>query len=163
MRGERLPELSLEAGFDQHWASTKSIEEQRTANIRLRARVPLYQGGAVLARIRQAQAILRQRELEMSAATARVRSQIVASWESMMAAKARISSAATQVRAAGKALAGIRNEESVGQRTVLDVLNAEQELLDAKVVSQQARGDYITAYFNLLTAIGRFGGGKAIY
>ncbi len=162
-RGQRLPEITLEAGFDQHWDTTKNIEEQRTANIRLRARVPFYQGGAVIGRIRQAQALLRQRGLEISAATARVRAQVVSSWESMMAAKSRIRSAGEQIKAAEKALTGIRSEESVGQRTVLDVLDAEQELLNARVVSQQARGDYITAYFRLLNALGRFGRGRGIY
>lgn len=163
VRGERLPELSLEAGFDSHWDSSKSLEEQRTANIRLRARVPLYQGGSVLARIRQAQAVLRQKSLEISVARASVRSQIVSSWEGMMAAKARISSAAEQIKAARQALAGIRSEESVGQRTVLDVLDAEQELLGAKVAAQQAKGDYITTYFRLLAAMGRFSGGIGAY
>ncbi len=159
VRGERLPELSLEAGFDQRWDASKSVEEQRTANVRLRGRLPLYQGGSVRARIRQAQFLLRQKGLEISAARARVRSQIVSSWEAMMAAKARIRSGAEQIRAAQKALSGIRSEEAVGQRTVLDVLDAEQELLDAKVVAQEARGDHISAYCRLLAAMGRFGGG----
>ena len=156
IRGERLPELSLEAGYDQRWGSSKSLDEQRTANIRLRATVPLYQGGGVMARIRQAEATLRQKELEIVAADARVRSTVVSSWESMMAAKARIRSAGEQITAATKALTGIRSEESVGQRTVLDVLNAEQELLSAKVTAQQARGDHLAAFFNLLNAMGRF-------
>ena len=163
VRGERLPELSLEAGFDQRWDTSKNIEEQRTANIRLRATVPLYRGGSVLARIRQARAILRQRGLEISAANARVRSLVVSSWQNMVAAKARIKSAGEQIRAANKALMGIKNEEKVGQRTVLDVLDAEQELLDAKVVAQQARGDHISAYYQLLSAMGRFDAGGGIY
>jgi outer membrane protein len=158
VRGERLPQLSLEAGFDQHWDPSQSVEEQRSANIRLRASVPLYQGGAVSARIRQAQARLRQSGLEISAANARVRSQIVSSWEGMIAARARIRSAGEQIRAAQKALSGIRSEESVGQRTVLDVLDAEQELLDAQVTAQQALGDHISTYYRLLTAMGRFQG-----
>ena len=155
-RGERLPQLSLEAGYDRHWDLSKSIEEQQTANIRLRASVPLYQGGAVLAKIRRTRATYRQKTLEVSAVQAGIRSQTVSSWSAMVAARARISSASKQVEAAQQALLGITNEEKVGQRTVLDVLDAEQELLEAKVASQQARGDYITAYFRLLAAMGRF-------
>ena len=163
VRGERLPQLSLEAGYDRRWDGSQTIEQQRSANIKLRGTVPLYQGGAVIARTRQARATYRQKSLEITAAEANARSKTVSSWSDMVAAKARISSAATQVEAAQKALLGISNEEKVGQRTVLDVLDAEQELLSAKVAAQQARGDFITAYFRLLTAMGRFRSGSGIY
>ncbi len=163
VRGERLPELSLEAGYDSHWGVSKSVERQQSANIRLRGTMPLYQGGAVLARIRRSQATYRQKTLEISAVQASIHSQIVSNWSAMVAAKARVGSAATQIEAAQQALLGITNEEKVGQRTVLDVLDAEQELLEAKVASQQARGDYITAYFRLLTAMGRFRSGDGVY
>ena len=163
VRGERLPQLSLEAGYDRHWDSSSTIEEQQTANIKLRGTVSLYQGGAVLAKGRQAQATFRQKSLEISAAKANVRSQIVSSWSLMVAARARIGSTGKQIEAAQKALQGITNEEKVGQRTVLDVLDAEQELLSAKVLLQQARGDHITAYFRLVTAMGRFRGGSGLY
>ncbi len=163
IRGERLPEVTLEAGYDRHWDVAGSIKEQRTANIRLRARVPLYQGGAVLARMRQANATLRQRDLEISAAVARVHSLVVSNWGAMKASQARMQATTAQIEAAEKALDGIRNEEKVGQRTVLDVLDAEQERLNAKVTAQQARGDFITAYFRLLVAMGRFNVSGGVY
>ena len=155
VRGERLPEFSLEAGFAQRWDTSKAVEELRTANIRLRGTVPLYQGGAVRARIRQGQATLRQASLLITAAEARARSLAVSSWGNLIVGRARIKSAKVQIKAAEKALFGVQNEEKVGQRTVLDVLNAEEEVLDAKVVLQQAKGDHIIAYFQLLSAMGR--------
>ncbi len=163
VRGERLPQLSLEAGFDSHWDVSKSVEQQRTANIRLRGTMPFYQGGAVMAKIRRARATYRQRTLEISAAQASTHSQIVSNWGGMVASKARINSAQTQIEAAQQALLGITNEEKVGQRTVLDVLDAEQELLEAKVALQQARGDYISAYFRLLSAMGRLHASSGTY
>ncbi len=163
VRGERLPQLSLEAGFDSHWDVSKRVEQQRTANIRLRGTMPFYQGGAVMAKIRRARATYRQRTLEVSAAQARTHSQIVSNWGAMLASKARINSARTQIEAAQQALLGITNEEKVGQRTVLDVLDAEQELLGAKVALQQARGDYISTYFRLLSAMGRLQASNGIY
>ena len=163
VRGERLPQLSLEAGFDSHWDVSKSVEQQRTANIKLRGTMPFYQGGAVIAKIRRARATYRQRSLEISAAQASTHSQVVSNWGGMVASKARINSARTQIEAAQQALLGITNEEKVGQRTVLDVLDAEQELLEAKVASQQARGDYISAYFRLLSAMGRLQGSNGAY
>jgi len=155
VRGERLPEFSLEAGFAQRWDITKSIEEQRTANIRLRGSLPLYQGGAVRARIRQGQAALRQASLQISAAVSLARSQAVSSWGNLIVGRARIKSAKVQIKATEKALFGVQNEEKVGQRTVLDVLNAEEEVLDAKVILQQAKSAHIIAYFSLLSAMGR--------
>ena len=163
VRGERLPQLSLEAGYDRHWDSSSTIEEQQTANIKLRGTVSLYQGGAVLAKGRHAKATIRQKSLEISAAKANIRSQVVSSWSLMVAARARIGSTGKQIEAAQKALQGISNEERVGQRTLLDVLDAEQELLSAKVLLQQARGDHISAYFKLLTAMGRFRSGAGLY
>ncbi|MCP4934940.1 MAG: TolC family outer membrane protein [bacterium] len=163
VRGERLPQLSLEAGFDSHWDVSKSVEQQRTANIKLSGTMPLYQGGAVMARIRRARATYRQKTLEVSAAQASTHSQIVSNWGGMAASKARINSAHAQIAAAQKALLGITNEEKVGQRTVLDVLDAEQELLEAKVALQQVRGDYINAYFRLLSAMGRLHGSNGAY
>ncbi len=163
VRGERLPQLSLEAGFDSRWDASKSVEQQRTANIKLRGTMPFYQGGAVVAKIRRARATYRQRTLEVSAAQANTHSQIVSNWGGMVASKARINSARTQIAAAQKALLGITNEEKVGQRTVLDVLDAEQELLEAKVALQQARGDYISAYFRLLSAMGRLHASNGAY
>ncbi|MCF6198418.1 MAG: TolC family outer membrane protein [Hyphomicrobiaceae bacterium] len=155
VRGERLPEFTLEAGFAQRWDITKTIEERRTANIRLRGSIPLYQGGSVGARIRQGQATLRQNSLQISAAVALARSQAVSSWGNLIVGRSRIKSAKVQIKAAEKALFGVQNEERVGQRTVLDVLNAEEEVLNAKVVMQQAKSDHIIAYFRLLSAMGR--------
>ena len=154
-RGERLPEINLEAGFSDRFDDRATIEEQRTASVRLRASMPLYQGGALRSRIRQAEAVLHQRELEIVAAQNLAQSQVRSNWAAMGAARAQITAAKAQIKAAKQALSGLKNEEAVGQRTVLDVLNAEQELLNARVVLQRARGDHIIARFRLLAAMGR--------
>jgi outer membrane protein len=153
---DRLPDIKLNAGYDHHWSGPGGdFGHKRTGDIRLKGTIPLYQGGALRARIRQARAIVRQKDREIETARAQTRSTIISNWKLMQSARAQMRSAADQIKAAGAALEGIRNEEAVGQRTVLDVLDAERELLDAKVQAAQAKADYLVAYYNLLAAMGR--------
>ena len=153
-RAEFMPSISFEAAHDRRWSYSKTTKEMQTSSIKIRGSLPLYQGGAVRANLRKARATRRQRALETTAARNQIHSQIISSWSSLAAARNRMNSTRVQITAAGEALQGIRNEEKVGQRTVLDVLDAEQELLGAKVAMTRVRGDYFIAYYQLLAAIG---------
>ena len=117
--------------------------------------VPLFQGGLPAAQRRQAQA--RQgAALETIIATERlVIAQVRAAWSSWQAATAVIASAQSGVDAATLSLEGVRAENSIGNRTILDVLNAEQELLNARVALVTARRNAYVAGFNLLVSMGR--------
>ena len=84
-----------------------------------------------------------------------IEQETVTAWEALLTAKAQIRSFESQVSAATIALDGVTQENQVGSRTVLDVLNAEQELLDAKVSLVRAQRDEIVAGFQLLSAVGR--------
>jgi len=121
----------------------------------LNARIPLYQGGLPAARVRQAQAAEGQL-IEQTIATERA---VVAATRSAFAtyraAQNAIASNDVAVRANELALEGARAERSVGTRTVLDVLNAEQELLNAQVALVTARRDAYVAGFQLLNAMGQ--------
>jgi len=121
----------------------------------LNARIPLYQGGAPAARIRQAQALEGQL-LEQFIGTERL---VVASTRSAFAnyraSLEAIESTLVAVRANELALEGARAERSVGTRTVLDVLNAEQELLNTQVSLVSARRNAYVAGFQLLNAMGQ--------
>jgi outer membrane protein len=124
-------------------------------SIGVNTRIPLYQGGLPGARIRQAQAIEGQL-LERTIETERFVVQAVrASFANVTAARQAIESNEVAVSAAQLALEGARAERSVGTRTVLDVLNAEQELLDAQVQLVSARRDQYVAGFQLLNAMGQ--------
>ena len=130
-----------------------STGTQTTAG--LNARIPLYQGGAPAARIRQAQAIEGQ-VLEQTIATERaVVSQTRSAFATYQAAQRAIESNATAVQANELALEGARAERNVGTRTVLEVLNAEQELLNAQVALVTAKRDAYVAGFQLLNAMGQ--------
>jgi outer membrane protein len=117
--------------------------------------VPLYQGGLVGARVRQAQAI-QSRFIEQGIAVERlVVSNVRASFARYQAAQLAIASNQTAVEANTLALEGTRAEQSVGTRNVLDVLNAEQELLNSQVALVSARRDAYVAGFALLNAMGQ--------
>ena len=161
----RLPKLSVFSGADYtDYLGTLGgsavpvgtfTQKQTTAQFGVRATIPLFQGGLPAAQQRQAQA----REgatLEQEIATERAVVQGVRSaYAQWQAANQVIVSSQTAVGAAKLSLEGVRAENTVGNRTILDILNAEQELLNAQVQLVTAqRNDYV-AGFNLLAAMGK--------
>ena len=121
----------------------------------LSARIPLYQGGLPAARIRQAQAIqgqLQERTIEIERLVVANARSAFATWR---AALDSITSNELAVKAAELALEGVRAEQSVGTRTVLDVLDAEQELFAAEVDLVQAQRERVLAGYRLRSALGR--------
>ncbi|WP_218939598.1 TolC family outer membrane protein [Sphingorhabdus profundilacus] len=126
-----------------------------TAQAGVRATIPLYQGGQPAAQIRQAQARLGQaQELEIAAEREAI-AQTRASYASWKAANDVIVASERAVSANELSLEGTRAENSVGNRTILDILNAEQELLNSKVQLVTARRNAYVAGFTLLAAMGR--------
>jgi outer membrane protein len=121
----------------------------------VRATLPLYQGGQPAAQIRQAQARLGQaQELEIAAEREAI-AQTRASFASWKAALDVIAASERAVSANELSLEGTRAENSVGNRTILDILNAEQELLNSKVQLVAARRNAYVAGFSLLAAMGK--------
>ena len=158
-RASRLPTVSGVAAADYSntlAGDTGGQPRSGTAtSVGVAARIPIYQGGLPAARIRQAQALEGQ-TLELRVATERA---VVATTRSAFAiyqaARNAIASNEVAVSASELALEGARAENSVGTRTILDVLNAEQELLNAQVALVTARRDAYVAGFQLLNAMGQ--------
>lgn len=129
-------------------------QRQLSGQAGLTVNVPLYQGGAVASRVRQAQAT-RSQAMERVVLTERaVVNQARAAYANLVAARAVKQSSESAVSANRLALEGVRAENSVGTRDVLDVLNAEQELLNSEVTLVTAQRDEYVAGFALLAAIG---------
>lgn len=149
------PTVSVDGSINQRWESSPSTIEAYTASVVGRLSVPFYQGGSEYSAIRQAKETLGQRRIEVDVARDRVRSAVIQSWGQLEAAKAQIEAAQAQVTAAETALNGVREEARVGQRTTLDVLNAQQELLDARVTLVSAQRDRVVASYTLLASSGR--------
>ena len=117
--------------------------------------VPLYDGGLTFAAVRQAKEQLGQARLDADLARNQVRAQLVSAWGSWQSARAAIQAQDAAVRAATIALTGTREEALVGQLTTLDVLNAQQTLLNARVNLVGAQHDRVVGSYNVLAAMGR--------
>ncbi len=132
-----------------------SPQFDRTAQFGLRLSLPLYQGGAPSARIRQAQARQSQAYEQVTEAERSVVAQTRSAYAVWQSSLEVIQSAQIAVDANKLALEGVRAENSVGNRTILEILNAEQEYLNAQVTLVTARRDAYVAGFALLAAMGR--------
>ncbi len=117
--------------------------------------IPIYDGGATFASIRQAKEQVSQQELTTDSQREKVRQAVVAAWFANQNAPAVVRAAKAQVQAAEVALEGVREEAKVGQRTTLDVLNAQQTLLQARVALVNAQHDQVVDSYTLLEDIGR--------
>ncbi len=153
VEGELLPTVSVE-GSAEHNFGIDNSDYANSASITGRVSVPLYQGGGVSARVRQAKELLGQRQIEVDVRRAQVRAAVVSSWGQLEAANSAIIAATAQVEAARIALDGVQEEQRVGQRTTLDVLDAQQELVDARSNLVVAQRDSIVASFLLLSSAG---------
>jgi len=117
--------------------------------------IPIYDGGATYAGARQAKEQLGQQELQTDLQRDKVRAAVVAAWGANESSSGVLRAARAEVQAAEVALAGVREEAKVGQRTTLDVLNAQQALLNARVQLVTAQHDSVVDSYSLLSAIGR--------
>lgn len=154
VRGELLPEINLEADWGVRENPSTIYEKQEQGSITGRVSVPLYDGGETRARVRQAKEIHVSRLQEIEQARAEVQASVTAAWSSLQAQRAKLKSDQTQVDANQIALEGVREEQKVGQRTLLDVLNAEQEYLDSQIELVSARREVVVASYKLLGAMG---------
>jgi outer membrane protein len=116
--------------------------------------VPIYQGGGEYSAVRQSKETLGQQRLNLDVNRDQARATVVQSWGQLDAAKAQIESTTAQVNAAEIALNGVREEARVGQRTTLDVLNAQQALVNARVALVTAQHDRVVESYDVLQAIG---------
>jgi len=154
--GALYPTLLVQGNVNKQFGSNTNIGnlQQFTASIAGQLTVPLYQGGQEYATIRQAKETLGQRRLDLETARDQVVSNVTQAWGQLEAAKAQIESTTAQVNAAEIALNGVREEARVGQRTTLDVLNAQQDLVNARVALVTAQRDRVVASYTVLSATG---------
>jgi outer membrane protein len=148
--------LSAVGNVQKSYGSTQALAvlEQLQASVAAQLTVPLYQGGSEYAAIRQAKETLGQRRLDLDTARDQVQATVTQAWGQLDAAKAQILATQAQVTAAEVALNGVREEARVGQRTTLDVLNAQQDLVNARVALVTAQRDRVVASYTVLAATG---------
>ncbi len=152
--GALYPNLALTASASKNYQPVYNINQQTLASVLGTLTIPIYQGGAEYSAIRQSKETVGQQRLNLDVNRDEARETVVASWGQLDAAKAQIEATTAQVTAAEIALNGVREEARVGQRTTLDVLNAQQELVNARVALVTAQHDRVVASYALLAAVG---------
>jgi outer membrane protein len=157
IEGALLPTVGLTGQLGQQWDITGFPVPNHAfaASLMGQITIPLYDGGATFASTRQAKEQLGQQELQTDLQRDKVRAAVVSAWGVNSNSGAIIRSAKAQVAAAEIALAGIREEAKVGQRTTFDVLTAQQTLLSARVQLVSAQHDAVVASYAVLSSIGR--------
>ena len=153
--GALLPTVTLQAAVQQSYEQQLTIFRTFNAAALAQVSVPLYQGGAEYALIRQSKETLAQQRLVLEQTRDQTRANTVTAWGQLIAGKAQVASAQAQVTASEIALNGVREEAKAGQRTTLDVLNAQQALVNARVALVTAQHDRVVASYAVLSAVGR--------
>ena len=153
--GALFPNLSLQGNAQYASFPQLSIVHQFTTSIVGQLTIPIYQGGGEFSLIRQSKESLSQQRLNLDQVRNQTRQAVVQAWGQLQAAKAQITAAQSQVASSEVALNGVREEARVGQRTTLDVLNAQQALVNARVALVVAQHDRVVASYNVLAAVGR--------
>lgn len=116
--------------------------------------VPIYQGGGEEASVRRAKNLRQQSEIGIASAERDVRQNLDSAWQAFRSAEIAVTASEAEVTANRSAVDGVKQEQQAGERSVLDVLNAQQELFSAELSVQRARRDRIVSAFKVLTATG---------
>ncbi|MCK1653961.1 TolC family outer membrane protein [Bradyrhizobium sp. 149] len=153
--GALLPTINFQVAATQSYEQTMTVFRSFGASAVASVNAPIYQGGAEYALIRQSKENLAQQRLNLETTRDQARATVVQAWGQLVAGKAQVSSAQAQVTASEIALNGVREEAKAGQRTTLDVLNAQQALVNARVALVTAQHDRVVASYSVLSAVGR--------
>ena len=152
--GELMPQFGVVGSYQQRYESLTNANNLNTAAVAAQVTMPLYDSGSVRARVREAKEVVSQRRNEYLQAVRDAQQTATQQFQALTTARAQTEAFTAQIRAAGIALEGVKQEAQVGSRTVLDVLDAEQELLNAQVSLVRAQHDAVVASYNLKLAVG---------
>lgn len=153
--GELYPEVSLIAELRHSENQSTGESESDEARALALFSIPLYQQGFISSQVREDKQVANQRRIEIIETRRRIRQECTDAWEQLVTARAQIRSFIAETEATRIALEGVREENAVGQRTILDVLDAEQEFLDAQINLTRARRDETVAGFGIVSCLGQ--------
>lgn len=158
--GALLPQLSASAGVSQNYSYQSPLPispsgDPTSASIGATLTIPIYTGGRVDAIVRQSKETLGQARIEVDVSRDQVRNAVTSAWTQYVAAREAIDANRALVSAAQLALNGVIEERNVGQRTTLDVLNAQADVINAQINLVSAERDVVVASYAILSAIGR--------
>jgi outer membrane protein len=153
--GALLPTVTVQAAVNQSYEQSFTFQKQFNASLTTQLSVPIYQGGTEYSLIRQTKESVTQQRLVLDQTRDQIRANTVQAWGQLEANKAQVVSAQAQVTAAEVALNGVREEAKAGQRTTLDVLNAQQALVNARIALVTAQHDRVVSSYTVLSSVGR--------
>ena len=153
--GALLPTLTVQIAAQQAYEQQLIVFREAAVSATAQLSVPVYQGGGEYSLIRQSKESLEQQRLNLEMVRDQARANVVTAWGQLVAGKAQVASAQSQVSASEIALDGVRDEAKAGQRTTLDVLNAQQALVNARIALVTAQHDRVVASYAVLNAVGR--------
>lgn len=150
-----MPNVALQGTAFRNENVVQNNLRQTGAQVLANLTVPIFQGGAEYAAIRQARQAEQQARKQVDDARRTATQSLVSAWETYQAAKSTISSTRAQIRSNEIALEGVQREAIVGSRTTLDVLNAEQALLQSRTTLVQNLASFVNASYSVAAAVGR--------
>jgi len=159
--GALLPQLSASAGVSDDYSknSPETLTSQngttRSANIGATLTIPIYSGGRTSALVRQSKESLSQARIEVDVSRDQVRQAVTSAWTQYTSAQESVDANRQVIAAAQLALNGVIEERNVGQRTTLDVLNAQNDVISAKINLATSERDVVVASYAILSAMGR--------
>ncbi len=154
-RDQLLPTVNLIGDLNRTNDTVLYGRQTTSASLIARVTIPLYEAGNVYSQTRQATEVVGQRKGQTDDARRAAVQGATQAWEQIVSGRAQVVSLQSTIKAAEIALDGVRQEATVGSRTVLDVLNAEQELFTDRVQLVTAQHDLAVAEFTLAQQIGR--------
>lgn len=153
VEGQLLPTVSLSGSVSRSWSSDSFATD--AASVSGTVSIPIYQAGSVSSSIRAAKESLGQTRLQLDVTRDQVRANVISAWGNFQAAEASIVAAQAAVEAQKLALEGVIEEQRVGQRTTLDVLDAQRELVSQQSSLVTAQRNRIVSGYQLVSAVGR--------
>ena len=155
--GTLLPSVTVQGSVSRSDQSDQTLGTFRTdqASVLGQVTAPIYDGGLAAAQTRQAKELSSQSRLVLEQVRNQTRTAATSAWVTHEGAKVAVAAAESEVRAAGVALQGVQREAQGGQRTTLEVLNSQQDLIGAKARLIGAQRDRVIASYQLLSAIGK--------
>lgn len=154
-KGAFLPTVDVTGEYNSTFSSSLSNTERAESTFSLRLSLPIFDGGSRVADVQKAKAERNQRRYRTNALSARVKSDAKENFLRNRAAQSALRQARMEVKAAKDLLRGIRIEEKAGQRSFLDILDAEVSFLDARELEIYSQADSVVALYSLLASTGQ--------
>jgi outer membrane protein len=153
-KSDFLPSLKLSASVGRKYDLEQTGDRMTQASVMARFSIPLYDGGVTASRTRESRAVFAQRQLEADSARDKVRSGAATAWAQWIAASQQLSSAEARAISARAAVQGVARQYQMGERSISDLLGAQQDLLSGRESLEVARRDSVLASFILVHATG---------